>query len=341
MGLSVEDFLRLARRFPVIDVRSEGEFEHGHIPSAINIPLFDNAERAEVGAIYKQIGKETAIVRGLEIVGPKLANFVRQAQAVAVDRQVLVHCWRGGMRSGSFAWLLRTAGLDAQTLTGGYKAYRQAVLSIFEPPARLLVLGGETGSGKTEVLKYLKESGEQVIDLEALAHHRGSAFGSIGQQPQPSTEQFENDLANVWQALDFTKRIWIEDESIKIGVVQIPLSLWYKMKSAPIIRFHIPQDLRVARLIDDYGDFPIEILSESVLKIQKKLGGLATTQALDALQNGNLAVTVQITLNYYDRSYDGNHQRRDFKDIHILQSDTAEAKINASKVLDFVQGLGF
>ena len=129
----------------------------------------------------------------LRLVGPKLADFVKQSKKLnPQSKEVLVHCWRGGMRSGSFAWLLDTAGLTASTLVGGYKAYRNIVLSAFSEPRNLIILGGKTGSGKTDILKELARQGEQIIDLEGLANHKGSTYGAIGQRPQPATEQFEN-----------------------------------------------------------------------------------------------------------------------------------------------------
>jgi tRNA 2-selenouridine synthase len=173
--LSVEEFLEKAQSLPIVDVRSPGEYDHAHIPGAVSIPLFDNDERALVGTKYKNAGKDSAVLLGLDLVGPKLAGFVKQSKKLNPQhKEVLVHCWRGGMRSGSFAWLLDTAGLTASTLVGGYKAYRNAVLSAFAEPRNLIILGGKTGSGKTDILKELARQGEQIIDLEGLAHHKGS-----------------------------------------------------------------------------------------------------------------------------------------------------------------------
>ena len=224
--LDILQFLTLAETIPVIDVRSPAEFEKGHIPGAFNIPLFNNEERAIVGTLYKQKGKNEAVLAGLDIVGPKMSSLVSEARKISVNNEVLVHCWRGGMRSGSFCWLLNTVGIKASTLKKGYKAYRNHVLQSFEKPFQIIILGGETGSGKTEILKYIREEGEQVIDLEGIAHHKGSSFGAIGQEPQPRPEQFENDLALQWNKLDPSKRIWLEDESKNIGRVFITDSLW-------------------------------------------------------------------------------------------------------------------
>ncbi|MEY2794218.1 MAG: hypothetical protein RJA76_2210, partial [Bacteroidota bacterium] len=177
---------------PILDVRSPGEFKRAHIPNALSLPLFTDEEREKVGICYKHQGKEKAVELGLEFVGPKLVNFVKYAKKVAFEGEILVHCWRGGMRSASMAWLLETAGLKVFLLEGGYKSYRNFVLKIQSEPLPLRVLGGKTGSGKTELLREMKNAGFQVIDLEDLAKHRGSAFGHFGLEEQPSSEHFEN-----------------------------------------------------------------------------------------------------------------------------------------------------
>jgi len=219
--IQIDLFLELSKTNPIIDVRSPGEYEHAHIPGALNLPLFSNEERAEIGTIYKQRGRVKAVQRGLEVVGPKLAGFAKFALALQSEN-ILIHCWRGGMRSSSMAWLLETVGINCTLLTGGYKSYRSRVLTSFEKPLKIILLGGYTGSGKTDLIKLLKEQGEQVLDLEGLACHKGSAFGAIGQGEQPSSEQFENLLSLEMEALDGEKVVWIEDESRNVGKVFVP-----------------------------------------------------------------------------------------------------------------------
>ncbi|HLG04366.1 MAG TPA: tRNA 2-selenouridine(34) synthase MnmH, partial [Bacteroidia bacterium] len=209
-SLPIDIFLAKKGVLPVIDVRSPGEFAHGHIPGAINLPLFSDEERAKVGTVYKKDGREQAILLGFELVGPKMADFSRKGMELAVAKRILVHCWRGGMRSGVVAWVFETVGLEVFTLQKGYKAYRNFVLKEFEKPLNLRIVGGETGTGKTEILHALRKKGEQVIDLEAIAAHRGSAFGALGQPAQPTSEQFENDLHHAISELDPAKIIWIE-----------------------------------------------------------------------------------------------------------------------------------
>ncbi len=216
------DFFNLSKDIPVIDVRSPKEFETGHIPGAHNIPIFSNEERAIVGTKYKQEGREPAILVGLEIVGSKLKSFANTARKLSKNNQLLVHCWRGGMRSSSMAWLFEMVGIKTFILEGGYKAFRNYGKSQLAASKKLIILGGLTGSGKTETLLKIKEKGEQVVDLEGLAHHKGSAFGSLGQKPQLPNEQFENNLIYEWLTLDITKSIWLEDESHSIGSNWIP-----------------------------------------------------------------------------------------------------------------------
>ncbi len=316
--LLIHDFLNRASQAPVIDVRSPGEYSRGHIPGAVNLPLFTTGERAIVGTIYKQTGRDEAILKGLEIVGPKMAAMVKQARYIAIDNQVLVHCWRGGMRSGSVAWLLNTAGIAASTLKGGYKAYRKHILSVFNQPLKLILLGGETGSGKTPYLQALRRRGEQVIDLEALASHKGSSFGAIGEPEQPTDEHFLNLLAAEWMKVDPEKVLWLEDESHRIGAIRLPEELWKQMKEAPMLRVIVPKEVRIQNLVSMYGSLDHRKLAEGILRIQKRLGGLDAKEALLALDNGDLSTTADILLRYYDKSYVNLLSRKDNTSITTL-----------------------
>lgn len=298
------EFIEACQTRVLLDVRSPGEFRQGHIPGAHSFPLFTDEERAQVGICYKQKGPDDALALGLELVGPKMAGFVRSAQGLAADKRVAVHCWRGGKRSQSMSWLLRTAGFDVITLTGGYKAYRQWVLSVFQDIfLNLWVLGGQTGSGKTKVLRALRDAGEQIIDLEAIACHKGSSFGAIGENPQPTVEQFENDLADALTKLDSSKRVWIENESKSIGRVFIPLDFWQKMKMAPLINIEIPENARIENLVADYDDGDRQALIEAFERIGKRLGGQHLKTAIEALEAGNLRAAAHIALHYYDKTY--------------------------------------
>ncbi|MDX1910780.1 MAG: tRNA 2-selenouridine(34) synthase MnmH [Saprospiraceae bacterium] len=297
-------FLAQCSNRVLLDVRSPAEWAQGHIPGAHSFPLFSDAERAKVGTLYKQQGKDAAFEMGLRLVGPKMEGFVKQAKALAPDRRLALHCWRGGQRSGSMAWLLRQAGFDVCTLEGGYKAYRRHVLESWSQFAlRLVVVGGRTGCGKTKVLHALRALGEQVIDLEALARHKGSAFGFIGEAPQPTVEQFENDLHHALQGLDPARRVWIENESRSIGRVYIPEDFWKKMKAATLLNIEIPEPARIENLLADYTASNRADLEAAFEKIASKLGGLQHKTALEALAEGDLARAARIALAYYDKTY--------------------------------------
>ncbi|MFW5808099.1 MAG: tRNA 2-selenouridine(34) synthase MnmH [Spirochaetota bacterium] len=306
-----DSFLYLAQSLPVIDVRSPGEYAEGHIPGAHNVPLFDNDERAEVGTLYKHQGRRPAILRGLEIAGGKLAWYVRETLKISPDEDVLVHCWRGGMRSSSFAWFLESADVKARVLEGGYKAYRHFIRSSFAAAKRIVILSGMTGTGKTEILKRLAERGEQVVDLEGLANHKGSAFGAIGQDEQPTTEQFENNTAALWLTLDVSRRIWIEDESLKIGRCVINDVLYGMMRQAPVIAIDIPLARRIERLVNEYCIIPPEALVSVVYRIQRRLGDVRTKQTIESLQSGDYRRAIEVLLDYYDRAYRHGRSRRD------------------------------
>ena len=310
--LSVEAFLNQSKGKVALDVRSPSEYEKGHIKDAISFPLFSDEERAVVGTLYKQNGKHAAMLKGLEFAGAKMAEMVKNAFILAPDKTIYVHCWRGGMRSGSVAQLLAYVGLDTFILIDGYKAYRQHVLHHFDfHPYKLNVLGGKTGSGKTDVLKALAEKGEQVLDLEGLANHRGSAFGAIMLPPQPSSEQFENLLFAQLSEMNPERPIWVESESRTIGHVFIPQGFWDKMQTSPLFLLEVPEQTRIERLIEEYSPAEASALIEALKKIQTKLGGLVYQQALNAFQNGDLATATELVLKYYDKTYAHSNAQKD------------------------------
>jgi len=311
-------FLQLSLQIPIIDVRAPEEYLQGHIPGAINLPLFDDDERAAVGITYTRTGRDAAMLKGLEISGPKLQDFVRQAKKITSTGELLLHCWRGGMRSEAMAWLFTFSGIKTTVLEGGYKAYRRYIRQSFTNGQQVLVLGGMTGSGKTETLKHLSSLGEQVLDLEALAHHKGSAFGALGQADQPTNEQFENDLAHQWLALDSRKPVWIEDESRNIGKVIIPEQLFIKMSTAPLAFIDIPFEIRVERLMKEYGGFDAAMLSSLIDRISKRIGGDIANSAKISLRQGDIKNAVSIVLAYYDKTYQYGISKRDKSKITTI-----------------------
>jgi tRNA 2-selenouridine synthase len=193
----------------------------------------------------------------------------------------------------------------------------------------MIVLGGETGSGKTDMLKQIAARGEQFIDLEGLAHHKGSSFGALGQAAQPSVEAFENLLAACIAKTDPARRVWVEDESRSIGRVFVPPAFWAQMKSAPLLRVEIPREERIKRLLSEYGSFSKEELAAAVTRIEKRLGGLSTKQCIDALEAGDLQTVASVTLDYYDKAYHHNHAGKEVQErlsmIHIGKDDPSFA----------------
>lgn len=304
--LKVDDFLARPPRVPIIDVRSPDEFTTGHIPGALNVPLFSNEERAEIGTAYKQEGRTRAVGIGLQRVGPRLAELADELLALTdpEDPRLHIHCWRGGMRSGSVAWLMESAfGCRVATLKGGYKAFRRWALDSFALPRRLCVVAGLTGSGKTEILQQLAELGEPTVDLEGLAHHKGSAFGNLGESPQPTQAQFENALAMAWRASDPERPLWLEDESRMVGKRVLPEAIWTQKQDARFHVIEVPEAERVRHLCEVYGGFPPEALERCVDAIRSRLGGGRTKATIEAIHGGDFAEACRIILSYYDRTY--------------------------------------
>ncbi len=309
-NIDVSALIELDKTIPVVDVRTPAEFEQGHICGAFNIPLFSNEERVQVGTTYKQIGREQAILLGFDLTGNKWSGFIRQALQIAPDKKIAVHCWRGGMRSGAMAWALNLYGFDVYLLQGGYKKYREWIRAHFVKNYRLQILGGLTGSGKTKILQLLKQKGEQVVDLEDIAQHQGSTFGSMNYLVQPTQEQFENNLGTQLAQLKQDKVIWIEDESITIGKMIIPNTLWRQMRDCKVIAIDVPLEVRVAFLVKEYGVLDKGFLKECTLKIGKRLGPLQTKNALIAIDEDRMDDFIRLVLTYYDKTYRNGLNKR-------------------------------
>jgi tRNA 2-selenouridine synthase len=318
----------------IIDVRSPGEYSKAHIPSAYNLPLFSDEERAIVGTAYKQESPERAMLLGLEFAGKNMRYFIEQALLIAPDKKVFVHCWRGGKRSESMAWLLSMAGFDVEVIIGGYKSYRKYALNYFythEP--KLVVLGGQTGIGKTYVLHQLELQGEQIIDLEKLANHKGSAFGSLGQEPQPSTEHFENLLFDAYRTKDKTKRIFVENESQIIGTCLVQAEFFKQMKQYYYIQYTIPLTERIEHLIQNYACYPKELLKERFLKIKNKLGGDNLQKAMHALDIDDYGAAAMIALHFYDKTYQFGFEKNTTPHKIMLDFDYSDSILIAQEII--------
>ncbi|MGZ3752369.1 MAG: tRNA 2-selenouridine(34) synthase MnmH [Mucilaginibacter sp.] len=334
-NVPIESFILLDKSIPVVDVRTPAEFAHGHVVGAYNIPLFSDDERVQVGTTYKQQGREQAILLGFDLTGAKWSGFIKQALEIAPGKKIALHCWRGGMRSGAMAWALNLYGFDVYLLEGGYKKYRRWVLDQFDQKYNLLILGGMTGSGKTQILHQMRESGEQIIDLEDLAQHQGSSYGTMNKLVQPSQEQFENDLATQLYQANNEKPIWLEDESITIGKRFIPNGLWNQMRVSQVIAVKVPLEARVEFLVSEYGKLAKDFLIECTERIWKRLGPEQTKNALQAINEDRMADFIKIVLVYYDKTYRAGLSKRPSGSTHELDCKDADTAANAAHILEF------
>jgi tRNA 2-selenouridine synthase len=310
MTITLDEFMKLRTQLGVVDVRSPGEFLAGHIPSAANIPILNDTERVAVGTDYKQRGRHEAIKTGFRLVGPRLEQIVDDAQKFSDGKELLVHCWRGGMRSNNFCQFIGMAGVKSHSLAGGYKGYRQRAIESYELPFQFMVIGGRTGSGKSEVLRAMQHQGEQILDLETLANHKGSAFGGLMMGPQPTTEQFQNDLFEAISKLDIQKRVWVEDESLAIGKIFLPGSFWKTMRDGKVFRMDVPKEVRVQRLTKEYGHADKMEFLGAMEKIVKRLGGQHFLAAKEKLLMDDMPSTIDILLTYYDKAYNAALEKR-------------------------------
>jgi tRNA 2-selenouridine synthase len=332
----------------VLDVRAPCEFHKGHIPGAINVPLFDDAERVIVGTLYKKEGHDIAVRRGIKLMDAKIRETIDQIDRLKVQPgdELLIYCKRGGMRSGGMAWLLSQAEVNVHTLAGGYQGFRTWVKDTWSMDRSLVLLGGKTGSGKTDVLVALRESfGCQVVDLEGEANHRGSTFGSLGLPPQPTSGMYENNLALQWRSFSSAAPVFIENEGRHVGSATVPCGLWARMRSAEtrLLRLEIPQVARVQRLVGEYGVYPRDRLADCIRKVSKRLGTDKTEEALALLQQqppGLAEITSMLLSSYYDASYEKQAAKQAIEkgvpDEHLVCS-TGGALANAQLVLEAIE----
>jgi tRNA 2-selenouridine synthase len=317
---SIEELLKLKETLTLIDVRAPIEFEQGHIPNAINFPILNNEARKEVGTCYKQNGHEAAVILGYKLVGPNFYKIIKQAYKQFENKEIIIHCYRGGLRSRIMANLLSTAGFQVHLLQGGYKKFRHWTLEKLDADYKFKVLGGYTGSGKTTILKYFASQKIQVLDLEKLANHRGSAFGNIGLPPQPTNEQFENLIAVELNKMNLESPIWIEDESSMIGRCKVPTKIHGAIRNNLLYFLEIDLEQRVKNIIVDYGQFDKELLKEATNKLHKRLGDLRTREAIQLLEENNMSDWAKAMLIYYDKTYLFGVSKRDAVKITKVNS---------------------
>lgn len=326
--LDIGRFLEKGQYCPVLDVRSPAEYNRGHIPGAVNLPLFSNEERSVVGTLYLQKGSKEAMMKGLELVGPRMKEFVEEASGLTPEGELALYCWRGGMRSNSMAWLFNTSGMKSHTLEGGYKAWRTHIHEFFgQPIPNLIVIGGMTGTGKTEILEEIEKGGGQIIHLERLARHKGSVFGHLGMPSQPSTEQFENELYACLSSLNTGMPVFIEDESLAIGQVFIPKSFYARMSSARFINVVVPFNERVKRLVNSYAGGETDLLLAALHRIERRLGSEHSNRARKFILDQYMEKAVEIVLEYYDKVYTrsmGMHNRAEINNIFVRDENPRE-----------------
>jgi tRNA 2-selenouridine synthase len=322
-----------------IDVRSPAEFALDHLPGAVNLPVLDDGERAEVGTLHARESAFAARRRGAALV---TRNIARILETHCADRPKewapVVYCWRGGKRSGALTHILNEIGWRAVQLHGGYRAYRRhvvATLSAWPGRLRFHVICGLTGSGKSRLLAALAARGAQVLDLEALARHRGSLLGDLPGDPQPSQKWFESQVLDSLERLDREQPVYVESESRKIGSVQVPESLLAAMRGAPCVEVATPRALRVALLRDEYAHFLRDpaLLAQSLAPLSALYGNGTIERWTRMAESGDFATLIdELLARHYDRLY-ARSIARNFphiaEAIRLVPSNIEEASFDA------------
>ncbi|MDX2494819.1 MAG: tRNA 2-selenouridine(34) synthase MnmH, partial [Desulfuromusa sp.] len=320
----------------IIDVRTPAEFDETTIPGAVNVPIFSNEERVQVGTLFKQQGRKDARKLGVQLVAPKIPLLMEQVENLRRGHSgpVVVFCWRGGMRSLAMTSFMNLAGIPAQQLLGGHKGFRRKVLDYFEqqqwPP--VFVLRGLTGVGKTRVLHQLEEMDYPVVDLEGLANHRGSAFGALGLEPQPAQKKFDSLLWDRFEQLKDKPYLVTEGESLHIGRVMVPKSFHQAMQVQTSLWLTAPMDVRTQIILEDYPalDQLREQFEKPINALKERLGGKVVTEFLKLLDLGQWDRLVrELMVRYYDPLY--LHTLPEHRvEIELETVDSATQKVAAA-----------
>lgn len=336
------DRATLSRFAEIIDVRSPSEFDLDHIPGAINLPVLSDAERAEVGTLYVQQSRFLARRIGAAHVARNIAGHLEAALAdKAGSYAPLIYCWRGGQRSNAMATVLEQVGWRVALIKGGYKAWRRGVTAALydaEPDLRLILLDGDTGSGKTEILARLHAAGVQTLDLEGLAGHRGSLFGGVRGVDQPSQKLFESRVMEALAGLDPARPIVVEAESSKIGERMVPPTLWKAMLAAPSVELRVPLSARARYLVTAYRDIIEDraALEETLARLPGRHGRKRLAEWLDLARAGQFETLAEALMQeHYDPAYqrsrreDGRQRLGvvELEDLGVVDQEAAVARI--------------
>jgi tRNA 2-selenouridine synthase len=325
------DRASLSRFDDIVDVRTPAEFALDHVPGAVNLPVLGDAERAEVGRIYVQESRLEARRLGAAHVARNIAAHLEDAFGdKAGSYAPLIYCWRGGQRSHAMATVLSQVGWRPTVIAGGYKSWRRRVTAALydaEPGFRVILLDGNTGSAKTEILGRLSAAGVQTLDLEALAAHRGSLLGALTGRAQPSQKLFETRLLEALDRLDPAMPVLVEAESSKIGQLNVPPTLWKAMTGAPRIELRAPRAERARYLARTYGDIGERLgdLQEALAKLPGRHGRKRLAEWLDLARQGALAALAEALVEeHYDPAYERYRRAEDRPPLAIVALDDLE-----------------
>lgn len=330
--VDVAKVLKEINNIPVVDLRSPGEYQDATIPGAYNIPLLDNIERALVGTVHKKEGSERARELAMEILSPRLPNFIYAFKKIATKKEVVVYCWRGGDRSHFAACILDAMGFKVYRIQGGFKAYRRYIVQYLDRdvlPMRAVVLHGLTGVGKTDVLLELKHQGYPVLDLEGLAQHRGSVFGKIGQPTSPSQKMFESLIEHDLRKSEHFGIFLVECESQRLGKLLVPKSVINTMQRGYRILLYASVDARIKRIRRDYltgNEGNIVDLQEAIIRLTKYLGKSKVAELNEWLSSGNISSVIKyLLIDYYDPLYKYPNEPNENYDLSVNMDNMTKA----------------